>query len=70
MRLRHTQEAIGEALNMPQRTISDMAQSFSEIGQVSKSAKIAAEFADYDAEQRNDAGLISVRTFVWRSSAV
>ena len=44
----HTQEEIGKALNIPQRTVADKVKDFSENGNLSKSAKISADFIDYE----------------------
>lgn len=45
----HTQQDIADALEMPQRTIADLVKDFSEIGNLAKSAKIAAEFGDWES---------------------
>ena len=41
----HTQEEIAERENIPQRTVADLESSFSEIGNLSESAKSAASHA-------------------------
>ena len=44
----HTQEQIAEDVGVPQRTISDWVDGFSEISNLTKSAKVAAEFLDFE----------------------
>ena len=42
----HTQEEIAEAEDMAQQTVADRVSKFTDLGQVSKSGKTHAEYAD------------------------
>lgn len=49
----HTQQEVADAVSAPRRTVADAVAKFGDLGNLSQSAKIAADFADFEPELYN-----------------